>query len=330
MGLTQVAPGHKEWHSGSMSNSHSHQHGSGHKHSHGHHHHHHHHGSADGRLGLAFFLNLFFAIIELVGGMMTNSLAIISDAFHDLGDCLAIGVAWYLERKSRMKSSADFSYGYRRLSVLAALITGVILFVGSCLIMVNAVPRLFAPQQPHVEGMLGLAILGLIVNGAAALRVSKGTSLNERMILVHLMEDVLGWAVILIGAVIMWWKPIPILDAVMAIGVAVWVLWNAFHNLKETMKVFLQATPSQFEISEVETVLRSMSGVQDLHHTHIWTMDGEHHILTTHLIVRQETTPEQANELKVQIKKDLFAKYHIQEATIEVEWPHHHCTDPSH
>lgn len=304
--------------------------GSHHHHHHGHGHHHHHHGSADGRLGLAFFLNLGFAIIELIGGLLTNSLAIISDAFHDLGDCFAIGIAWYLEKKSKQKSSAGFSYGYRRLSVMAALITGVILFVGSCLIVVNALPRLFAPQQPEVPGMIGLAILGLLVNGAAAYRVSKGVSLSERMILLHLMEDVLGWAVILVGALIMYWKPIPVLDPVMAIGVAIWVLWNAFNNLKETMKVFLQATPRQFEITHVEDSVRGMSEVHDLHHTHIWSMDGEHHILTTHLIVKETITLEQVHDLKGRIKKDLFAKFHIQEATIEVEWPNQKCVDPNH
>jgi len=314
-----------------MSQAGSHQQKSGHSHAHGHgHHHHHHHGGAGGRLGLAFFLNLFFAIVELVGGLLTNSLAIVSDAFHDLGDCCAIGVAWYLEKKSRQKSSADFSYGYRRLSVMAALITGVILFMGSCFILVNAIPRLLAPEQPEVKGMIALAVLGLVVNGSAAFRMSKGSSLSERMILLHLLEDVLGWAVILVGALVMWWKPIPILDPIMAIGVAIWVLWNAFHNLKETMKVFLQATPNQFEISEVEANIRLMTGVQDLHHTHVWSMDGEHHILTTHLIVNISITPEQAHDLKGQIKRDLFAKYHIQEATIEIEWPNHQCADPNH
>jgi cobalt-zinc-cadmium efflux system protein len=303
-----------------------------HHHSHAHHHHghHHHHGGAEGRLGLAFFLNLIFAIIELIGGLLTNSLAIISDAFHDLGDCFAIGIAWYLEKKSKTKSSTDFSYGYRRLSVMAALITGLILCLGSCLIIAKAIPRLLQPELPQVPGMIGLAVLGLLVNGMAALKVAKGESLNERMILVHLMEDVLGWFVILIGALVMLWKPLPILDPLMAIGVAIWVLWNAFHNLKETMRVFLQAKPDQFEIAEVEAVVRRLPLVQDLHHTHIWTMDGQHHILTTHLIVQPSAGLEQVHELKSQIKKELFAKFHIQEATIEVEWPNQKCADPNH
>lgn len=299
-------------------------------HKHGHHHHHHHHHAASGRLGWAFFLNLAFAIVELVGGVLTNSLAILSDAFHDLGDCAAIGIAWVLEKKSLKQSTAHFSYGYRRLSVMAAMITGVILFIGSCLIVVKAIPRLFTPVEPNVDGMVALAFLGLAVNGFAAYRMSKGESLNERMILLHLLEDVLGWLVILVGSVIMWFYPIPILDPVMAIGVALWVLWNAYFNLKETLKVFLQATPRQLEISAVERSVSEIPLVQGMHHTHVWSIDGEHHILTAHVIVRTDCTIESAHELKSQIKKHLFDQFHIQEATLEIEWPDQKCADPKH
>lgn len=293
-------------------------------------HHHHHHHAASGRMGWAFFLNLGFAIIELIGGLLTNSLAILSDAFHDLGDCAAIGIAWVLEKKSLKKSSEHYSYGYRRLSVMAALITGVILFVGSCLIVVKSIPRLFNPVEPHVNGMVALAFLGLAVNGFAAFRMSKGHSLSERMVLLHLLEDVLGWLVILVGSVIMWLYPLPILDPVMAIGVAVWVLWNAFFNLKETMKVFLQATPTQFEISTVERSLKSLALVEGVHHTHVWSIDGEHHILTAHVIVRTDCTIEAAHALKNDIKRHLFEEFHIQEATLEIEWPDQKCVDPKH
>lgn len=297
---------------------------------HGGHGHHHHHHSAAGNLGLAFALNLIFALIELIGGMMTNSLAILSDAFHDLGDCFAIGMAWFLEKKSLKGSSAHYSYGYRRFSVMAALITGSILFVGSGLIVVRAVPRLLDPVQPEVSGMVGLAILGLAVNGLSAWRMSKGQSLNEKMILLHLLEDVLGWAVILIGALIMWIYPMPILDPILAIAVAIWVLWNAVGNLKETMKVFLQATPRQFELIAVEESVRSLEMVENIHHTHVWSIDGEHHILTAHIIVRSEVNLQEAHNLKTRIKKHLFDSFHIQEATLEIEWPDQKCADPKH
>lgn len=304
-----------------------HSHGHGHGHGHGHHHHHH---GASGRLGVAFALNLIFAIVELIGGFMTNSLAIMSDAFHDLGDAGAIGIAWFLEKKSFKKSTNHFSYGYRRLSLMAAMITGLILFIGSSLIMVKAIPRLFAPEQPQIPGMIGLACLGLAVNGFAAFRMSKGHSLNERMILLHLLEDVLGWAVILVGSLIMSFYPVPILDPIMAIGVAFWVLWNAFHNLKETAKVFLQAAPKQFEIATVENSLKSIPEVQGVHHTHVWSIDGEHHILTAHVTVRDDCSIEAVHELKTKIKKFLFQEFHIQEATLEIEWPNQKCADPTH
>lgn len=303
---------------------------SAHRHSHHHHHHHHHHGGASGRMGVAFFLNLAFAVLELTGGILTNSLAILSDAFHDLGDSFAIGMAWFLEKKSQGGRSDQYSYGYRRFSVMAALITGIILFLGSCFILVQAIPRLFAPVEPQVPGMIGLAVLGLAVNGFAAFKMSKGHSLSERMILLHLLEDVLGWAVILAGSIVMWFVSVPILDPIMAIAVAVWVLWNAFHNLRETMKVFLQATPRQFKIEEVEKSVRGIPLVQNIHHTHIWSMDGEHHILTAHIIVHSSSTVEQVHELKNQIKSFLFKEYHIQEATLEMEWPDQRCMDPTH
>lgn len=281
-------------------------------------------------MGTAFFLNLSFAIIELVGGIYTNSLAILSDAFHDLGDALAIGLAWFLEKKSLKGTTPQYSYGYRRFSVMAAFITGLILLIGSGAILVKAIPRLFAPEQADAQGMLLLAVLGISVNGFAAYRMSKGHSLNERMILWHLLEDVLGWVVILIGSLVMMVYPLPILDPIMAIGVAVWVLWNVFKNMKDTMKVFLQATPEHVQLVAVTDRIKRMSWVKDVHHLHLWSMDGVHHILTTHLIVQEQASREDVHELKANIKRTLFEEFHITEATIEIEWPDQNCADPNH
>lgn len=303
-------------------------HHQGHFHGHAHGHAHGHGGSKD--LGLAFFLNLTFAVIELVGGLFTNSLAIISDAFHDMGDCLAIALAWFLERKSKSQSSHDFSYGLKRLSLLSAFITGTILVIGAVIVISNAIPRLLSPQMPNTAGMLWLAILGIAVNGFAAYRMKGTSSLNERMVYLHLLEDVLGWIAVLVGALVMIWKPWPLIDPVLAIGISLWVLWNAIANLKHTVQIFLQGSPMQFSQNQVEEFIREMKWVRSIHHTHIWSLDGEHHILTTHLTVEQETGLDQVHDLKCQIKKKLFDEFHIQEATIEVEWPHQQCADPKH
>ncbi|HRO67142.1 MAG TPA: cation diffusion facilitator family transporter, partial [Pseudobdellovibrionaceae bacterium] len=176
--------------------------GAGHHHHHGHHHSHEEGSGALGRLGLAFGLNLSFAFIELFGGYWTHSIAIMTDALHDFGDAFAIGLAFFLERLSRKAADRRYSYGYRRFSTAAALVTGFVLVAGSVYILSEAVPRLFAPQTPHATGMIALAFLGVAVNGFAAWRVSRGVSLNEKMIVWHLLEDVLGRVAVLIGAVI--------------------------------------------------------------------------------------------------------------------------------
>lgn len=297
---------------------------------HSHHHRGHSHGSSSSRMGIAFLLNLFFAIIELVGGLYTNSLAILSDAFHDLGDALAIALAWFLEKKSKKGSTLEFSYGYRRLSVLGALITGLILMTGSGLILAKAIPRLFNPEETNVEGMLLLSILGISVNGFAAFRMSKGTSLNEKMILWHLLEDVMGWVAIFVGSIVMMFYKLPVLDPIMAIGIAVWVLWNVFKNIKTTLNVFLQATPDGITISSVTEKIKQVQLVKSVHHLHLWSMDGDHHILTTHLVVDDSTTKDEVHKMKINLKKILMDEFHITEATIEVEWPNQSCSDPKH
>jgi cobalt-zinc-cadmium efflux system protein len=187
-----------------------------------------------------------------------------------------------------------------------------------------------SPQMPDTHGMLWLAILGIAVNGFAAFRMMGTKSLNERMVYLHLLEDVMGWVAVLIGSIVMMWKPWPIIDPVMAIAISLWVLWNAIGNLRQTVQIFLQGSPMQFQVVEVQEAIRQQQYVQGVHHTHIWSLDGEHHILTTHLQVDAAANLDRVHELKTAIKKMLFEKFHIQEATIEIEWPHQVCVDPKH
>lgn len=316
---------------------HHHHHGHGHSHGHTHadgSHCNHEHGGGNvetmKRIRLAFFLNLGFTIFELVGGILTNSLAILSDAIHDLGDSLALGFAWYLEGKSQQKKSATFSYGYRRLSTMSALITGGVLVAGAAIIIAKAIPRIITPQQPQVEGMILMAVVGVIVNGWAAFGVSKGGSLNEKMITWHLIEDVMGWVIVLVGAIAMWIWDLPVIDAVLAVLLSCWVMWNVLKNIKETAKVFLQATPTGIVLSEVEAGIKSRPHIKDVHHLHVWSMDGEKHVLTAHLVVQKEVTTGELQNLKADIKIYLKNTFQISEATLEVEWPEEHCSDPEH
>lgn len=301
---------------------------------HGHHHHHHHsHGKpgegASGRMWLAFSLNLSFALIELVGGLATNSVAIISDALHDFGDALAIGLALALEKYSHKKSDDAFSYGYRRYSTAAALITGFILVAGSIFILSEALPRLWEPQAPNADGMLALAFLGLTVNGFAAWRVSKGASLSERMIVWHLLEDVMGWTLVLIGALVMKFFDFPRIDAIMACLLALWILFNVARNLRETLRVFLQGVPVGVDVGHLLEHLRDVKGVRGLHHVHVWSLDGEQHVFTGHVIVDPALGLQETETLKRQIKEHL-KQHGFSEATLELEPEGADCVDPLH
>ena len=251
----------------------------------GHDHHHPHPESANGRLGLVFALNLAFTLIELVGAWLTNSTAIAADALHDLGDSLALAFAWAMQGASSRAPDEGFTYGYRRLSLASAAVNAMVLLVGGLVVLSESVPRLLDPPTPHAGGMLGLAVLGVVVNGVAALRVGRGGSLNERVVRLHLLEDVFGWVAVLVVSIVMLIVELPILDPLLSIGITLWVAWSAARNLRSTLRLFLQGVPDGLDGPAVCAEAADLPGVVALQHVHLWSLDGEHHVLTADLVV---------------------------------------------
>lgn len=287
-------------------------------------HHHNNRQDSTSNIRVAFFLNLGFTIIEIIGGLWTNSIAIISDALHDLGDSFSLGLSWLLEKYSRKKKDEKYSYGYRRYSLLSALINGLILILGSVYVLSQAIPRIFNPEQPNAKGMLFFAIGGVVINGIAALRVRKGRSLNERIITLHLLDDILGWAAILVISIIMMFKNIPILDPILSIVITIYILYNVVVNLKKTFSVFLQAVPTGINIKEIEDKIRKIDKVTGIHHTHIWSIDSLNNILTTHIVVKDNTTTEEITGIKRKVK-ELIGSPDLGHSTIEVEFESEFC-----
>jgi cobalt-zinc-cadmium efflux system protein len=275
--------------------------------------------SQTGNIRAAFFLNLGFTLFEIVGGIYTNSLAILSDALHDLGDSFSLGMSWYLENHSHRASDGRYSYGYRRFSLLAALINTVVLIVGSLFILSEAIPRLLNPEHSNATGMALLAVFGIIVNGLAVLRVRGSQSLNAQMIAWHLLEDVLGWIAVLIVSISLLFMDIHILDPLLSILISLYVLYNVIRNLRKTMALFLQAVPDAVNLPEVEHALLAIPQVQSAHHTHVWSLDGEHHVLTTHLVVDPDATKEDMIRIK-QAAAGIAAGMSLEHATIELEF----------
>lgn len=286
----------------------------------GHHHHGHSHGhhGAVKNIKIAFFLNFGFTILEIFGGLYTNSVAILTDALHDLGDSLSLGLSWFLEKYSAKERDKSYSYGYARFSVLGAFINSSILVVGSVLIMFETIPRLMSPEETNAPGMVFFAVVGILANGAAVLRLKKGTTLNERVVAIHLLEDVLGWTAILIGSIVMLFVDVPILDPIMSLAILGFVLFNVFRSLRASLRIFLQGTPQTVNLPQVRTDLLQIEGVLDVHDLHLWTLDGEFNVASLHLTIPAGADLTFAQSIKKEARH-ILRHAHIEHATIEVE-----------
>lgn len=243
----------------------------------------HNHNSSGSNIKFAFFLNLSFAILEMVGGILVNSVAILSDALHDLGDSLSLGMAWILERKSKKPGNKKFTFGYQRYSLLGALINGIILIAGSLFIIIEAIERFLYPQESNALGMLFFAFVGVAVNGYAAFRLKEGKTLNEKVAFWHMLEDVLGWVAVLLASLIMMVTDSKYIDPALSILITLFILLQVIKRLKETALIFLQGAPPKVSITHVEEKLIAIDGVSSLHHTHLWSLDGEQNVFTTHI-----------------------------------------------
>ncbi len=293
--------------------------GHGHGHQHGHHHHH-----ATGNIRTAFFLNLTFTVIEVVGGFLTNSTAILADAAHDLGDCFALGQSWYFEKLSVQKGNARYSYGYRRFSTFGALVSTVLLLGSSLYILSEAVPRIMNPSRPNAGGMVGLAVLGVVVNGFAMLRLLKDKGINTRVVALHLLEDVLGWIAVLVVSLVMLVVDFPMLDPLLAVLTTLYILSNVVRNLRSMLPIFLQAVPDTISLDNVVHEIESMDRVRAVHQAHIWSLDGERNVFTAHLELACQPLPEEHAAIKAAIVA-IVRKHGLHHSTVEFEYPGETC-----
>lgn len=268
---------------------------------------------------IAFILNFFFSVFEIVGGAVTGSVAIVSDAVHDLGDALSIGVSYYLERKSLKKPDQNYTYGYARYSVIGAVITCLILLVGSLFVVFNAVNRIINPTKINYDGMIIFAVVGAVVNLAAAIVTHRGDSLNQKAVNLHMLEDVLGWIVVLIGAVVMRFTDFALIDPVMSICVAVFIFINAVKTLKSALNIITDKIPDEVSVSEIKHHICEIEGVLDAHHIHIWTTDGTRIYATMHVV-----TNEDFPKIKQKVREEL-SEHGIFHTTLELECENEPC-----
>lgn len=283
------------------------------------HQHSHQHGGAEGtkNITIAFILNALFVVIEVIGGLFTNSIAILSDALHDFGDCISLGITWGLQKKAQKGRDMKYSYGYKRFTLLGSVFLGGILAISSLFVVNEAIGRILNPQDVDASGMLWLAIVGVLINGAAALRLKRGDSMSQRAVYLHIMEDVLGWVAVLISSFVMLFWEIPILDSLLSIAISCWVLYNVWCNLKRTFAVLLQAIPTDVDVNQLEQEIIALDNVVAVHDMHVWSMDGESHVMSLHVVVDAMDAT-----IRQRVKKTLHQvakRWHIYHVTHELE-----------
>ncbi len=276
---------------------------------------------SDKNILIAFVLNLCFSVFEFIGGIFTGSVAIMSDAVHDIGDAASIGFSYFLEKKSKKQPDKSYTYGYARYSVLGGMITTFILLFGSAAVIINAVGKILNPTEINYNGMIIFGIIGVIVNFSAAYFTHGGESVNQRAVNLHMLEDILGWVVVLIGAVVMRFTDWALLDPILSIGVAIFILVNAIKNLKTVLDIFLEKTPNNISVDEIRNHICEIDRVQDAHHIHLRTLDGQNIYATMHIV-----TDGDPHTIKELVRKELN-EHGITHSTLELEIPDEHCHD---
>ena len=277
---------------------------------------HHHHKKASDNLAFVFLLNLTFNIIVIIGGLATNSMAILADCIHDMSDTFSMAIAWILEHVAQKGATDKFSYGYQRFSILGAVITSSFVIVMAFFILSEAIPRLFSPEGVDAEGMLIIGIIGLVFKTISVWRLHGGETFNEKAIFYHLLGDIFEWiAILILSAILIFWQDISYLDPFVSIAIAIWLIFNLGRTLYKSLEVLLQKTPDNFDVEGFKQQILDIDGVNALDDFHIWSLDGIDSVMTVKVDVDFGKNVEN-------IKKEIYEisnKYHVVDITIELD-----------
>ena len=264
---------------------------------------------------LAFFLNLSYAIVEFIAGGLFGSSAVLADSVHDMGDAIAIGVSAFLETISNREEDSHYTLGYKRFSLLGAMVTAVILMTGSVLVILGNITKLFHPQAVNDEGILWLGIIAISVNVIASLVVRKGKTKNESILSLHFLEDTLGWVAVILMAIVLRFTDWYILDPLLSLVISIFILSKAIPRFWSTLKIFLDAVPEGVDIKQVKSDLEQLDHVASINQLNLWTMDGLEKNAIVHVCL------EHVNHMEV-CKESIRSKLKdcgFQNVTIEVD-----------
>ena len=267
-------------------------------------------------ISFAFFLNIIFMVVVAIGAVFTNSMAILADLLHSLSDTFALGFSWFFQRFSEKEEDNDFTYGYRRFSLLGAIITSSIVIIGSFLILVESVSRLFTPIEPHAYGMVVVAIFAIFLKILSICKIRGGKTLNERAVSIHLIGDLMGWVALLIVGGILIFFNIPILDVLLSIAITIWMIYNLAKTLFYSFKILLLQAPENVNQEKLKKDILSVEGIDDIIKFYLWSLDSEKNILTVKISLKDDLKVSDTENIKENIN-NLCSLQGIEDINIE-------------
>ncbi len=272
---------------------------------------------------IAFLLNLAFSIVEAIGGILTNSISIISDSLHNLGDSITIGINYIFEKKSKKLPNKEYSYGYLRYTMLGSLIASFILLVGSVVIIYNVVPRLIKPLSVNYDAMIIFGIFGLLINLYATIKIMRSKD-KDKKINTHMIEDTVIWLFILTGSICIKVFDSVIIDPILSLLIAIYILYQVYKYMKNIYNIFMEKVPKNVKIDEIKKDIEENENIDNVHHIHIWSMDGVNNYMTAHIHLNKVLSEEEIIKTKNDVKNKLMEDK-INHITLEVEYFNERC-----
>lgn len=302
-------------------------------HSHGHSHvhdHHHHYGedTTEGRLWISIFLNLVITLAEFIGGLISNSLALLSDALHNLNDTVSLGISLAARKISKKEANRDKTFGYKRAEIIGAFINLITLVIIALFLIKEGIERFYNPQPIDGLTMFVVAIIGLLGNFITAILLYKQShgNINIRSAYIHILSDGLSSVGVIIAGWLVLEYQLYIVDTILTLLIAGYILWQSYYMLKETINILMESTPREIDVNEVMQAMKAVPDVRGIHHVHVWRLDEQNILLESHVVI-DEKRLDKMESIKSNLKKMLHSKFDIRHSTLEFEFEP--CEDPA-
>lgn len=283
---------------------------------------HHDHGDLKGRnLGIAILLNIGITLAQVIGGIVSGSLALLSDAMHNFSDVLALIISWFASKLSSRKQTAKQTFGYKRAEILAALFNAISLVVIAFFLLKEAVQRISEPQDIESGLVMILGGLSILLNGLSVLLVKNDAkdNINMRSAYLHLLSDMVSSFAVVLGGLAMYLWDIPWIDSVLSIAIALYLVYSSWGLVKESVRILMQFAPVHINMDEIHEKIKALEEIENMHHVHIWQLDDKQINFEAHISFRNDLALSDVNKILHKLEHMLHDDFDINHVTLQPE-----------